>query len=87
MLKLSVMESSNLKILLKRTATTTSREDIQPSETSFRDVASRAAKERCDAGFGVGETGLAVYLDFAAAIKRLGEKAIEKPLRKPLPDV
>jgi succinate dehydrogenase / fumarate reductase flavoprotein subunit len=37
-----------------------------------RDVASRAAKERCDAGFGVNETGLAVYLDFADAIKRLG---------------
>lgn len=43
-----------------------------------RDVASRAAKERCDAGFGVGETGLAVYLDFADAIKRLGQKAIEE---------
>lgn len=40
-----------------------------------RDVASRAAKERCDAGFGVG-TGLAVYLDFAAAIERLGEDVI-----------
>jgi succinate dehydrogenase / fumarate reductase flavoprotein subunit len=42
-----------------------------------RDVASRAAKERCDAGFGVGETGLAVYLDFASAIERLGKKVIE----------
>ena len=42
-----------------------------------RDVASRAAKERCDAGFGVGNTGLAVYLDFADAIKRLGKKVIE----------
>lgn len=42
-----------------------------------RDVASRAAKERCDAGFGVG-TGLAVYLDFADAIKRLGKKAVEE---------
>lgn len=42
-----------------------------------RDVASRAAKERCDAGFGVGNTGLAVYLDFAAAIKRLGKHVIE----------
>ncbi|MBN2237030.1 MAG: fumarate reductase/succinate dehydrogenase flavoprotein subunit [Bacteroidales bacterium] len=41
-----------------------------------RDVASRAAKERCDAGFGVG-TGLAVYLDFAAAIKRLGADVIK----------
>ena len=37
-----------------------------------RDVASRAAKERCDAGFGVG-SGLAVYLDFAEAIDRLGK--------------
>ncbi len=43
-----------------------------------RDVASRAAKERCDAGFGVGETGLAVFLDFAAAIKRLGKNTIEE---------
>jgi len=43
-----------------------------------RDVASRAAKERCDAGFGVGETGLAVYLDFADSIKRLGRNAIEE---------
>jgi len=42
-----------------------------------RDVASRAAKERCDAGFGVGETGLAVYLDFADSIKRLGRDTIE----------
>jgi succinate dehydrogenase / fumarate reductase flavoprotein subunit len=42
-----------------------------------RDVASRAAKERCDAGFGVGETGLAVYLDFSSAINRLGKHVIE----------
>ncbi len=42
-----------------------------------RDVASRAAKERCDAGFGVG-SGLAVYLDFASAIQRLGKKVIEE---------
>lgn len=41
-----------------------------------RDVASRAAKERCDAGYGVG-TGQAVYLDFKDAINRLGEKVIE----------
>ena len=41
-----------------------------------RDVASRAAKERCDAGFGVGNTGLAVYLDFSAAINRLGEDVV-----------
>lgn len=38
-----------------------------------RDVASRAAKERCDAGFGVNATGEAVYLDFAAAIQRYGK--------------
>jgi succinate dehydrogenase / fumarate reductase flavoprotein subunit len=42
-----------------------------------RDVASRAAKERCDAGYGVGSTGLAVYLDFADAIARLGKDTIE----------
>ena len=41
-----------------------------------RDVASRAAKERCDAGYGVNATGEAVYLDFASAIERYGrEKA------------
>ncbi|MEK9584249.1 MAG: fumarate reductase/succinate dehydrogenase flavoprotein subunit, partial [Flavobacteriaceae bacterium] len=41
-----------------------------------RDVASRAAKERCDAGFGVNKTGEAVYLDFDSAIMRYGrEKA------------
>ncbi|MCB9227861.1 MAG: fumarate reductase/succinate dehydrogenase flavoprotein subunit [Chitinophagales bacterium] len=38
-----------------------------------RDVASRAAKERCDAGFGVNKTGEAVYLDFSSAIQRYGE--------------
>ena len=42
-----------------------------------RDVASRAAKERCDAGYGVGSTGLAVYLDFKDAIERLGRDAVE----------
>ncbi len=42
-----------------------------------RDVASRAAKERCDAGFGVGETGLAVFLDFKESIGRLGKNVIE----------
>ncbi|MBQ1656393.1 MAG: fumarate reductase/succinate dehydrogenase flavoprotein subunit [Bacteroidales bacterium] len=41
-----------------------------------RDVASRAAKERCDAGFGVNETGLAVFLDFADAIQRLGHQKV-----------
>ncbi|MDR0836091.1 MAG: fumarate reductase/succinate dehydrogenase flavoprotein subunit [Tannerella sp.] len=42
-----------------------------------RDVASRAAKERCDAGFGVG-TGQAVYLDFSEPIKRLGKNVVEQ---------
>ncbi len=42
-----------------------------------RDVASRAAKERCDAGYGVGTTGLAVYLDFKTAIERDGRDVIE----------
>jgi len=42
-----------------------------------RDVASRAVKERCDAGYGVSETGLAVYLDFRDALKKQGRKAIE----------
>ncbi len=41
-----------------------------------RDVASRAAKERCDAGFGVNSTGLAVFLDFKYAIDRLGEDVV-----------
>ena len=41
-----------------------------------RDVASRAAKERCDAGFGVNETGLAVFLDFKDAIARLGKQKV-----------
>lgn len=39
-----------------------------------RDVASRAAKERCDAGYGVNKTGEAVYLDFASAIQRYGKE-------------
>ncbi len=43
-----------------------------------RDVASRAAKERCDSGFGVSDTGLAVYLDFRDAINRDGEDTIRK---------
>ena len=42
-----------------------------------RDVASRAAKERCDAGFGVNNTGLAVFLDFSDAINRLGKDVVE----------
>ena len=42
-----------------------------------RDVSSRAIKERCDAGFGVGETKLAVYMDFRDAKNKQGKKAIE----------
>jgi succinate dehydrogenase / fumarate reductase, flavoprotein subunit len=41
-----------------------------------RDVASRAAKERCDAGYGVNASGLAVFLDFSSAIERLGKDVI-----------
>ena len=49
-----------------------------------RDVASRAAKERCDAGYGVNKTGEAVYLDFAAAIMRFGEEEVHvKGLKNP----
>ena len=43
-----------------------------------RDVASRAAKERCDKGFGVNNTGLAVFLDFSEAIGRLGRDVVEQ---------
>lgn len=49
-----------------------------------RDVASRAAKERCDAGYGVNKTGEAVYLDFNAAIMRYGrEKALTSGMKDP----
>ncbi|MFN5641183.1 MAG: fumarate reductase/succinate dehydrogenase flavoprotein subunit [Sphingobacteriales bacterium] len=43
-----------------------------------RDVASRAAKERCDAGYGVGTSKQAVYLDYAAAIERYGKAEVNK---------
>jgi len=43
-----------------------------------RDIASRAAKERCDAGYGVGSSKLAVYLDFAAAVERYGRAEANK---------
>ena len=43
-----------------------------------RDVASRAAKERCDAGYGVGTSKQAVYLDYAAAIERYGKTEVTK---------
>lgn len=53
-------------------------ERIYPSFGNLvpRDVASRAAKARCDEGFGVGSTKLAVYLDFRDAIKRMGEEKV-----------
>ncbi len=43
-----------------------------------RDISSRSAKEACDAGLGVGDTGQAVYLDFADSLKRFGKKVIEE---------
>jgi succinate dehydrogenase / fumarate reductase, flavoprotein subunit len=43
-----------------------------------RDVASRNAKAMCDEGYGVGKTGLGVYLDFSEAINRLGEKTVRE---------
>lgn len=54
-------------------------ERIYPSFGNLvpRDIASRAAKNVCDEGRGVGQTGLGVYLDFSDAIDRLGRKAIE----------
>src|SRR5688572_28394706 len=55
-------------------------ERIYPSfgNLALRDVSSRAAMRMCDEGRGVGETGLGVYLDFADAIKRLGEPAVRE---------
>ncbi|RCW93734.1 fumarate reductase/succinate dehydrogenase flavoprotein subunit [Winogradskyella arenosi] len=51
-----------------------------------RDVASRAAKERCDAGYGVNQTGEAVYLDFASAFERYGkEQAKIQNIQNPTP--
>ncbi len=54
-------------------------ERIYPSFGNLvpRDIASRKAKEMCDQGKGVGSSGLAVYLDFAEAINRLGQHAVE----------
>ena len=51
-----------------------------------RDVASRAAKERCDAGYGVNKTGEAVYLDFDAAIMRYGREKANTSGRKDASD-
>ncbi|MDR9373230.1 MAG: fumarate reductase/succinate dehydrogenase flavoprotein subunit [Schleiferiaceae bacterium] len=57
-----------------------------------RDVASRAAKERCDEGFGVNQTGQAVFLDFAAAIERYGKteanvKGIDNPSQEKITEL
>ncbi|MDT0553387.1 fumarate reductase/succinate dehydrogenase flavoprotein subunit [Urechidicola vernalis] len=57
-----------------------------------RDVASRAAKERCDAGYGVNATGEAVYLDFAAAIERYGKEqalihGVENPSKEKITEL
>ena len=69
-------------------ATTTSSASIRASATSSpRDIASRAAKEVCDEGRGVGPGGRGVYLDFADAIKRLGEQTIARAVRQPVRDV
>ncbi len=51
-----------------------------------RDVASRAAKERCDAGYGVGTTKMAVFLDFADAIKRYGKIEVGKKALTNVPE-
>jgi succinate dehydrogenase / fumarate reductase flavoprotein subunit len=52
-----------------------------------RDVASRAAKERCDAGYGVGSSKQAVYLDYAAAIQRYGKiEAGKRGVHSPTPE-
>ena len=57
-----------------------------------RDVASRAAKERCDAGYGVNATGEAVYLDFSSAIERYGKeqakiKGIQNPSKEQITEL
>ena len=64
-------------------------ERIYPSFGNLvpRDIASRAAKNVCDEGRGVGPGGLGVYLDFADAIARLGRQTRGSQVRQPLPDV
>ncbi len=70
-------ELRNRPIFLMQTVTSTWNAVIRHSVNLVpRDVASRAAKERCDAGFGVNNTGLAVFLDFKYAIDRLGEDVV-----------
>ena len=73
------MELSRARIFLRKTATTTWSAAIPAFGNLVpRDVASRAAKERCDKGFGVNNTGLAVFLDFSEAISRLGKDVVEQ---------
>ena len=76
----------------KQKGDTRNPKDIPPDERDYylerrypafgnlvpRDVASRAAKERCDAGYGVGSSKMAVYLDFASAIDRYGHVEAHK---------
>ena len=61
-----------------RSAIITWSESTRALATSSRDISSRAAKEVCDEGRGVGKTGLGVYLDFAEAINRLGVSTIRE---------
>ncbi len=62
----------------KKRETISSKEDIRHFGNLVpRDVSSRAIKERCDSGYGVGETKLAVYIDFRDAISKQGKKSIE----------
>ena len=72
----------------ERNATTSWSASTPASATWLpRDISSRAAKEACDDGRGVGPGGLGVYLDFSDAIKRLGGNTIVGTLRQPLRDV
>lgn len=73
------MINVHLEKFQTRTAIIILRDGIQPLEIWFHeDAASRNAKAVCDEGRGIGDTGLAVYLDFASAIERLGSKTIEE---------
>ena len=72
----------------KTSATTTSSASTRASATSCRATSRRATPSRsCDDGRGVGESGLAVYLDFKDAIKRLGARRHQGEVRQPVPHV
>ena len=58
------------------------KEDTCVWQPGSRDVASRAAKKRCDAGYGVGSSKQAVYLDYAVAIERYGKLRQESKAKK-----